>query len=194
MAIAIFSLVAAAGYAALGQGLIIQDRLQEQRRFWQRLETVFNLIYSDLEQTVDLAQRTTIARGMAFVGYEHGSASEYGSLLEFTRGVHTYFHIGPASPFLRVAYRMHEGGLYRRTWPRLDRPFGGEPAEELLLDGIKDVRLRYLFAADGWAPHWPRTTNPGSNNPATLPRVVEMTVVMDDQKSYRWLFHVGPPR
>ena len=192
VAIAVFSLVAASAYAALRQGLVIQDGLQEQRRFWQRFETVFNLVHSDLEQTVDVAPQTTISRGRAFIGHERGSADGDGQLREFTRATHTAFSAGPASPFLRVAYRFHDGSLYRRTWSRLALPYGTEAAEALLLDGIEDVRFRYLPAADGWAPRWPQIPDPEDST--GLPRAVEMTVGTNDHGSYRWLFHVGPPR
>ena len=72
IAIAIFSLVAAAAYAALSQGLVIQDRLQEQRHFWQRFEAVFNLVHTDLEQAVNLTPR--IPGNNAFTGYEQGDS------------------------------------------------------------------------------------------------------------------------
>ena len=189
-AIAIFSLVAAAAYAALSQGLVVQDRLQEQRRFWQRLETVFNLIHTDFGQIVDLAPRG--ASRNVFNGHEYGHSAVYENMLEFTRSVNTDFHAGPASPFLRVGYRLDNGGLYRRTWARLDRPDGIPALDNLLLEGIRDIRLRYLAQADMWLPRWPQPIN--IENPPSLPRAVEMTVELEDGGACRWLFHVGPSR
>ena len=189
-AIAIFSLVAAAAYAALSQGLLVQDRLQEQRRFWQRLETVFNLVHTDFEQAVDLAPRG--AGHNAFNGHGRANSAAYENMLEFTRSVNTDFHAGTASPFLRVGYRLDNGGFYRRTWARLDRPYGTPALDNLLLEGIRDIRLRYLAHADTWLTRWPRPMDieeqPG------LPRALEMTVELEDGGAYRWLFHVGPPR
>ena len=190
IAIAIFSLVAAAAYAALSQGLIVQDRLQEKRRFWQRIETVFNLVHSDLEQAVDLAPRA--AGSNEFDGHQYGNSAAYAHMLEFTRSVNTDFHAGPASPFVRVGYRLDNGGLYRRTWARLDRSFPLEAADSLLIEGISDVRLRYLAGADVWLMRWPQPLN--IEDPPNLPRALEMTVDMEGGGAYRWLFHVGPPR
>lgn len=189
IAIAVFSLVTAAAYAALSQGLTLQDRLQEQRRFWQRFDTVFNLVNTDLEQAVDLASRTT--RNNTFNGYQQADTAVSGHILEFTRNADTTFHTGPASPFLRVAYRVHDGGLYRRIWSRLDRPYGIEPAESLLIEGVRNIRLRYLSSAGGWLTHWPQAQY--MDESSGLPRAVEVIVEVEDRGAYRWLFHVGPP-
>ena len=193
VAIAISSLVAAAAYAALTQGLVIYDRLQAERRFWQRFESVFNLVRSDLLQAVERAPRSTTSAKRAFSGNEHAGAGEYGQLLEFTRRAHTAYHEGQASPYQRVAYRIYQGGLYRMSWPHLDSPYGTDPVETLLLDSIGDIHLRYLTATDGWSTRWPRTVIPGPGYLPDLPGAVELTVNLIDRGPYRWLFHVGPP-
>ena len=190
IAVAIFSLVAAAAYGALSQGLVVQERLQEQRRFWQQLEMVFNLVHTDFEQAVDLAPRG--AGGNGFNGHEYGTSAVYEDMLAFTRSVNTGFHAGPASPYQRVAYRLDDGGLYRRAWARLDQPYSIAPQDDLLLEGISDVRLRYLADADLWLTRWPQPLN--IEEPPTLPRAVEMSIELEDGRAYRWLFHVGPSR
>ena len=187
VAIAVFSLVAAAGYAGLSQGLHIQDKLKEQRLFWQELETVFNLMHSDLDQAVDRGPRTPTGSGFAaFIGHEQGGSAD---LLEFTTNGHASFREGPVSPFRRVAYRLHDGSLYRRTWPNPDMPYGAEPNEALLLEYVEDIRFRYLVSAGTWTRRWPQTAAP--EGPTTLPKAVEMTVELSNFGPFRWLFHVG---
>jgi len=190
VAVAIFSLVAAAAYAALSQGLIVQDRLQEQRRFWQRFETVFNLVHTDLDQAVDLAPRG--AGRNRFDGYAYGNSAAYGHMLEFTRSVNADFHAGPASPFLRVGYRLDSGRLYRRVQARLDQPYGVEGIENLLLEDVKAIRMRYLGSADTWVMRWPQPLQ--AEELPGLPRAVEMTMELEGRGAFRWLFHVGPTR
>ena len=72
------------------------------------------------------------------------------------------------------------------------RPFGIEAAENLLLEDVRNIRLRYLVDADRWVNRWPQAlvieASPG------LPRAVEMVVELEDKGVYTWLFHVGPPR
>lgn len=190
VAVAIFSLVAAAAYAALSQGLIVQDRLQEQRRFWQRFETVFNLLHTDFEQAVELAPRNPVSN--AFDGQGYGAASAYGHMLEFTRGANTSYQRGAASPFQRVAYHLDNGRLYRRVHARLDQPYGVEGMESLLLEDVKAIRLRYLGSADAWFMRWPQPL-PAEELPG-LPRAVEMSMELEGRGAFRWLFHVGPTR
>ncbi|MCY4154987.1 MAG: type II secretion system minor pseudopilin GspJ [Gammaproteobacteria bacterium] len=187
VAIAIFSLVAAAAYGALSQGLVVQERLAQQRHFWQRFDTVFNLIHTDLEQAVALAPRH--AAGHSFDGRHYGASSAYGHLLEFTRAVNTTYQGGAASPFQRVAYQLDDGRLYRRVQARLDQPYGIEGTPSLLLEGISDMRLRYLAGTGMWGPRWPQPPQAEA-----LPRVVELTLELEARGAFRWLFHVGPAR
>ena len=187
-ATAIFSLVAGAGYGALSQGLMIQDRLQAQGRFWQRLEAVFNLVHSDFEQVIDRASRGS---SNPFIGHEQGSRTRYGYLLEFIRGGQTAFREGPVSPFLRVAYRLEDGNLYRRTWWHSDLPYGTQADETLLIDDIEAIGFRYLDYPGGWVRRWPRSYA-GDSSP--LPGAVEVTMTLHGHGPFTWLFHVGPPR
>lgn len=190
IAVAVFSLVAAAAYGALSQGLLAQDRLQRQQRFWQRFEAVFNLVHTDLEQAVELAPRTPGSK--AFAGHGHGASAAYGNMLEFTRGVNTSYQGGAASPFRRVAYHLDDGKLYRRMRARLDQPYGLEAPEELLLEDVEDIRLRYLAGADTWLRRWPQPLQ--AEELPGLPRAVEMSVELEGRGAFRWLFHVGPAR
>ncbi len=191
-AVAVFSIVAAAGYAALGQGLDIQEKLREQKRFQLRLESVFNRVRADLELAVNRAPRTLTGAGAAFTG--RVNAGDYTDLLEFTRRSYTGFHDGPASPFTRVGYRLRADGLYRRAWPRLDLPYHDmeAAADALLLEGVQELRLRYLAPFGEWFESWPPPA--GDAKSWGLPGAVEVMVTLDDQEFYRWLFHVGPPR
>lgn len=194
VAIAIFSVVAAAGYGALAQGLAVQDQLREQRSFWQNLETAFNLIASDLEQALDRPSRDGLQQGLAFSAPGAGGQAEPGRLLAFTRRVPAAsFRDGAASPFLRVAYSLQDGGLYRETWPHPDQPYGTEADGALLLSGVKAVQCRFLDPAARWTAQWPQAFSPAPAQRVRPPKVVELTVTLQERGVFRWLFHVGPP-
>lgn len=194
VAIAIFSVVATAGYGALAQGLAVQDKLREQRSFWQNLETAFNLIASDLEHALDRPSRNGLQQGLAFSAPGAGRQPEPRPLLAFTRMVPAAsFRAGAASPFLRVAYRLQDGGLYRETWPHPDQPYGSDAAGALLLSGVKAVRCRFLDPAARWTAQWPQPFSPAPAQRVGPPKVVELTVALQDHGVFRWLFHVGPP-
>jgi len=195
VAMAIFALLASAAYTALQQGIATQDRLQQTRDFWRRLDSVFSLIKRDLTQARDRAPRV---RGQhearAFRGGEavRGTATGGEALARFTRGGHTSFREGPVSPFLRIGYRFREGTLYRAVWPRLDAPAGVQPQETALLEGIADVEVRFLATeAERWQGRWPPS---GDAEASGLPAVLELTLEFEDHGRYKRLFHVGPPR
>lgn len=194
VAIAIFSVVAAAGYGALAQGLAVQDKLRKQRSVWQDLETAFNLIASDLEQALDRPSRNGLQQGLAFSAPGAGGQPAPRRLLAFTRRVPAAsFRDGAASPFLRVAYSLQDGGLYRETWPHPDQPYGVETEGALLLSGVEAVRCRFLDPAARWTPQWPQAFSPAPAQRVGPPKVVELTVALQDHGVFRWLFHVGPP-
>lgn len=194
VAIAIFSVVAAAGYGALAQGLAVQDKLREQRSFWQNLETAFNLIASDLEQALDRPSRNGLQQGLAFSAPGAGGQAEPGRLLAFTRRVPAAsFRAGAASPFLRVAYSLQDGGLYRETWPHPDQPYGTEADGALLLSGVEAVHCRFLDPAARWTAQWPQVFSPAPAQRVGPPKIVELTVALQERGVFRWLFHVGPP-
>lgn len=196
VAIAIFSVVAAAGYGALAQGLAVQDQLRKQRSVWQTLETAFNLIASDLEQALDRPSRNGLQQGLAFSAPAPGAGGQPapGRLLAFTRRVPAAsFRAGAASPFLRVAYSLQDGGLYREIWPHPDQPYGIEADGALLLSGVKAIRCRFLDPAARWTAQWPQAFSPAPAQRVGPPKVVELTVTLQDHGVFRWLFHVGPP-
>lgn len=194
VAIAIFSVVAAAGYGALAQGLAVQDQLRKQRSFWQNLETTFNLIASDLEQALDRPSRNGLQQGLAFSAPGAGGQPEPGLLLAFTRRVPAAsFRAGAASPFLRVAYSLRDSGLYRETWPHPDQPYGVEADGALLLFGVKAIRCQFLDPTARWTAQWPQASSPEPAQRVGPPKVVELTVTLQDHGVFRWLFHVGPP-
>ncbi|SCY16446.1 general secretion pathway protein J [Thiohalorhabdus denitrificans] len=203
IALAVFALVAAAGYTALSQGLRTEERLQDTRAFWQRLGSVLSLMRRDLGQVRNRPPRSPAGEWtLAFEGSESGAAmggrTGEDTLFRFVRGGSTSFREGPASPYRRVAYRLREGELFRLTWPRLDAPTGLEPREVALMDGVEEVTIRYLAGQDRrWAQRWPRGgagAGPGGSADAGLPRAVEITLEFEEHGRFERVFHVGHPR
>lgn len=192
VAMAIFSIIAAAGYSTLAQWVKVQARLQEQADFWRRLELVFSLIETDLAQATDRAPRIPgLIRSLSFEGSANGRTSAGGDLFQFTSGANASFRDTAASPYLRIAYRIQDEALYRVIWPRVDRPYGQQGLASKTLDGVDGIRLRYLVARGKWVDSW--NVEIVDDNNATLPRAVEMTLTLKDRGSFQRIFHVGLP-
>jgi general secretion pathway protein J len=198
VAMAIFSLVATAAYTALDRGVAVQDRLQQQRKFWQGLDVAFSTLARDLEQAIDRVPRAPGREWpVAFQGPEAVALED--TLFRFSRGGLTSFREGPVSPYQRVAYRHPEGQLVRATWPRLDAPATLEADEVVLLDDVSEARVRFLDPqANRWVADWPPPqTGIGSGDAdeavTGLPAVVELTLTLEDHGEFRRIFHVGIP-
>jgi len=194
VAMAIFALVATAGYTALQQGVGIQERLQEKRVFWRRLESVLALMESDLAQARDLAPRAPSGQQVvAFRGKPEPDSGREGQLFRFTRGGHTSFREGPVSPHLRIAYRIREGVLLRAAWPSVGTPSRDGDRESQLLEEVGKLQVRYLGPSTQWRSTWPPQAASGQEKTPGLPRAVEVTLTFSGHGTIRRLFHVGPP-
>ncbi|HKJ88150.1 MAG TPA: type II secretion system minor pseudopilin GspJ [Gammaproteobacteria bacterium] len=194
IALAIFALVAAAGYLALRQGMSTDEHLRETRNFWQGLGSAFSLMRRDLNQARDLPPRIPgRAKALAFQGSNTGAGQGKGTLFHFTRGGHASFRDGPVSPFRRVAYRFRKGNLVRATWSRLNAPLSLEPRKATVLKGVSKVEVRYLGSRNrNWQRRWPPGSVQGQG--PGLPRAVEITLEFESHGRFKRIFHVGPPQ
>jgi general secretion pathway protein J len=190
VALAIFVLIAAAGYSGLQQGLAVQEGLQVQQLYWQRLDGVLNLIQQDLDQARDQAPRVPVWNALAFRGFGGSmDPGEDGELLLFTRSAQTYYVTEQASPVMRIAYWIEDGILHRRTWPRLNGQESDRGADAILLERVSSVQLRYLDGTRQWSQRWPQPLLTGVE--AGIPKAVELTLQLDDEISFQRVFHVG---
>lgn len=192
VALGIFTILAAAGYTGIHQGIAVQGQLQQQQKFWRRLDSVMSLIEMDLEQARALAPRTPVWDTTAFRGFGDDRTGSETEFMRFTRGGHQSFLRTAVSPMLRIGYRLEEGNLYRVYWPGLNLPDGVEPEISELISGINDISLRYLNNNRRWIDTWPIRFTPEES--AQVPAAVELILYFENDTSFRRVFHVGPPR
>ena len=189
VAIAMFSIIAAAGYLALQQGLGTASQLKNHQQYWQRLESVVNLVEMDLKHAINRPPRISgFSPVPSFEGARDSARAPQGEFLRFTRGGHVGFSTQPESPYLRVGYQLEDGALYRMTWPRLDGPYGMEPRLNLLLKDVESVRLRYLQGRKNWIQSWNISDGRSLDG---LPGAVELELTLNNEKRFTRLFHVG---
>ena len=192
IALVIFTIIAVAGYSGLHQGVAVQQQLQQQQQYWRRLDAVMLMIEQDLEQARKLAPRLPLWDAIAFRGYSNSQSAAMGEFVKLTRGGHQSFQAGNVSPYLRLAYRLRNGVLYRAVWPGLNLPENEQGAESELLVGIKEIQLRYLQDNHLWVDSWPLRFT--AEESVTMPRAVELTLTMVNNATYKRIFYVGAPR
>lgn len=79
----------------------------------------------------------------------------------------------------RVAWRVDDDGVLERLhWQTVDRGSNEPPVATPVLDGVAELRWRFLDAQDAWHEVWPPAA--ATVGPATLPRGVEVTIVFED--------------
>ncbi len=189
VALVIFTIIAAAGYSGLQQGVGVQNQLQQTQLFWRKLDAVMMLLEQDLEQVKNISPRVPLWDNVAFKGYGSHTEESFGEFIKFTRGGNQSILVTNASPFQRMAYRLRDGTLYRVTWPGLNLPEHETGSEVILIEDIDNIELRYLAENRRWVNNWPlRFTQEESQS---LPAAIEMTISLSNSLSIKRVFYVG---
>ena len=118
--------------------------------------------------------------------------SETGESVIFTRGGWRNPLGSARSTRQRVLYELREEKLIRKQWTHLDQAPNTEPQELVVMDGVREMQLRFLGSADDWQEFWPEGSNAGSADPnAPPPRAVEVTLDTRAWGELRLLFRSG---
>lgn len=171
VALAIFAILAAIAYGALDRVVKAREHIAAQSDRLRDLQLAVSRIERDL--------RSVAARPIrdAYGAVQPALAGSRRTI-ELTR-------YGFASPTAearallgRVAWTVVDGALRSAAYDALDRApqTRAEPRTEL--DGVTEMRLRYLDASD-WVDAWPPSRGP-NDEPERLPRAIELTLVLDD--------------
>ncbi|MBK5911645.1 type II secretion system protein GspJ [Rhodothalassium salexigens] len=174
VALALFSLVAAAGAGVLGQTLVARDAIADKDRLLRHFQVARALLKDDLGQIAPMAVRGALG-GVEAVGFRGGIGPDADApILAFVRR-------GVANPNARAArgslgfvtYTVRDGDLVRTTRARVHAAPDTPALDRVLLSGVEDVALSFRNDR-GWVGQW-RTVG---TDPARLPRAValEMTV------------------
>jgi general secretion pathway protein J len=186
VAIAIFGLMSAMAYGGLNSVLNTRDYADRQAERLAEVQKAFTIIGRDITQAVNREARDNYAGELLpLLGGGYGSA-----VLELSRTGRRNPLGQQRSSLQRVAYLLADGGLQRQSWPVLDRSVDTEPQSSQLLTKVKTVELRFMDKNHEWQPQWPSVTaNP--NDPATLPRAVEVTLDLEDWGRLNRIFEVA---
>jgi general secretion pathway protein J len=80
-----------------------------------------------------------------------------------------------------VRYRVTEGRLYRDSWRVLDQAQDSPVVELAVIDGVENLRWRFLDGNRQWQDDWPLDRE-------GLPVLIEMTLETKDWGELQWLF------
>jgi general secretion pathway protein J len=84
------------------------------------------------------------------------------------------------STLQRVTYLLEDQKLRRDYWVVLDRTLNEKPVSVVLLDRVREVKLRFLDGNRRWHDQWPPLGYLGPDAPRVLPVAVEITLELED--------------
>jgi general secretion pathway protein J len=181
IALAIFGMLTAAGVALLSVTARTEEAADRQLARVGDLRRTGALLTADLAQAVARPHRD--ADGRPQIAFAGGDGSEAG-LLAFVRADTDLDSGLPA--LRRVGYRVANGRLERLAFAAVD---GSDAAVAVpLIDGVRQLRLRYRDRTGAWLPEWRPTDG------TRLPVAVELVVDTAHDGVVRQLFLVGTGR
>lgn len=181
IAIAIFAGIFLAAQQMFSQAMSQRDRMEEVAGLMEGRQLMLTWLTMDLEQIIARPVRDPLG-GVDNLPAVMGGADFF----VFTRmGWANPFGLRQRSELQRVDYRVEENKLIRRYFPVLDPNQGTEPVETVLLDGVEDFQVRFLYQPTAgdyqWLDVWP-DPSVGSLPPLLqpLPSSIEVNVLMEN--------------
>jgi general secretion pathway protein J len=86
----------------------------------------------------------------------------------------------PRPTLQRVTYTLDDGRLRRDYWNVLDRTLSVEPQRAVLLEGVREVGLRFLDGSRAWHDQWPPPGYAAPDASRVRPIAVEITLELED--------------
>jgi len=189
VSLAIFAILAALAYGALGQTIDSAELLNDRMDRLQAIQRTMRLLSEDFQQLYPRPIRDEL-------GDDFGPALDTdfqsGFALELTHGGWSNPIVLPRSTLQRSAYRIEDDELIRYHWRVLDRTLANEPLSVTLLDGVESVLFRFLQANGEWTEQWPPGNRPGGLGARQRPRAVEIILTLTDEGEISRLLEVAP--
>ena len=201
IALAITAFVSMIAYASLSTVMTGVERLRENTDRIYAVNRAFMIISRDLRQFTARPVRDEFGEiDPAFTG---GELARFA--LSFTRTGWHNPNGHPRSNLQRVNYRLEDDGLWRDTYPVLDRTADTEPDSVLLLKGVETLQLAFLGTLEelemqsgsaaldtrNWAENW--VSDGSAPGTALLPPVaVEIRLQLQEWGEMRRLYALPP--
>ncbi|MEM6985070.1 MAG: type II secretion system minor pseudopilin GspJ [Pseudomonadota bacterium] len=173
VAMAITVLVSAAALAGWRAVTNVERALAKVQTELAVLERAFLMLERDIGQLTARAIKDELGGERSALEYSNYD----GIAIEFTRA--GWFNPAPEltpprSELQRVAYRLQDDKLLRRTWYHLDRMVEGEHVDRQVLGDVTELTWRFLDSAGDWHETWPPTNSFNSDPDAPFPLPVAM--------------------
>lgn len=174
IAMMIFAVLSVLAYGGLQQVINNREQTADSLLRLKDLQISMSKIYRDLTQIT--ARQARDEQGSRLSSLKAAQGDEL--LIQLTRNGWRNPAKTNRGHLQRVAYRIDEDRLIRISWPYVDRALDGQAVETVLIDNIKDVKLRFLSEQNEWHTSWPSLN--AAPDDASLPVAIEFTLQMED--------------
>ncbi len=189
VSLAIFAILAALCYGALGRTLDSAELLNSRMDRLQAIQRTIRLLGEDLQQLAPRPIRDELGDGF---GAALDTNFQSGFALELTHGGWSNPLVLPRGTLQRSAYRLEEDELIRYHWMVLDRTLANEAVDVVLLDGVESLLFRFLQSNGQWTEQWPPLNRPGPLGARQRPRAVEIILTLSGEGEIRRLLEIAP--
>jgi general secretion pathway protein J len=188
IALLIFGVLSMLAYGGLDSVMKSRDRTESELHRLRQLQITFSQMQRDIEQLA--ARDGHDALGGRLLRLSAGQPTDVDTLLQYTK---TGFR-NPAqqtrSYLQRVAWRLDDGKLYRLSWPYVDRAFDDQATSTLVIDHIREVKIRFMDNKNEWHDLWPLPEALASTNALSQPLAIEVTLTLEQWGDVVRLFKV----
>ncbi len=182
VAIAIFALISAMTYPAMIEILDLGNEAQQQAERLTEIQKAMTIIARDVRQVVDRPVRDSFGSEVKAVVGGGGIST----VLELSRSGWRN-PVGMARPHLqRVAYLFADEKLMRQSWYVLDRASDTVASEQLLIEAVEAVEIRFMDDTGKWQEFWP----PADPDKPALPQAIGVVVELQDWGRINRIFRI----
>lgn len=176
IAVAIFAIMSAFAYRALGSILSTRERVEQENQKWRDVSAFFARLEADFSNAVARTIRDSNNLEKGFIGHSTFNNDSEGQVM-FTR-MGLPGATGVLAAPQRLGYRLKQGVVEELIWPVLDQGPRTMPAIYPLLGNVNTLTIRYLDQANAWQSSWPplRTGPPPAND---IPKAVEVALTLE---------------
>jgi general secretion pathway protein J len=188
VAIAIFAVV---GALAMGGYVELQKQNEHTQQTLERvgeIQRAVQLLALDFEQLEPRPIREPLGDGR-IPALLADASTDY--RVQLTRAGWSNTAGLPRPTLQRIGYRVDQDGLWRDTWPVLDRTLTVEPLRRKLLGRVNAVSFRFLSDGTTWVDRWPVGGSTGPAVERARPIAVEITLDLEDWGVIRRLVEVA---
>ena len=174
IAIMIFAIISLISYRVISALLITKQVVTNSQNKWGSLARANNRISGAIRGAIPLVIRDDNSAIMPAVMGKSKLEQKFDAQLEMTVSGRIGDAVYGTYPPKRIGFRFIGGTLYLVSWPVLNRVITTTPRVDILLSGVSEFTVNFLYPDMKWRDSWPLN----GMRPNVLPSGIKINIVM----------------